>query len=54
LGAQEVCRRAGLHYAVRLGLEWAQAEIDLVLCDKYRRTIARTQKYAARDASGAR
>jgi len=46
LGAQEVTQRAGLHYAAKLGLEWAQAENDLARCDKYRRTIARTQVYA--------
>jgi len=46
LGAQEVCKRGGLHYAARLGLEWAQAENDVIRQDKYRLTITRTQIYA--------
>ena len=46
LGAKEVCQRAGLHYAARLGLEWAQAQNDDARCAKYARTIARTQSYA--------
>ena len=46
LGAREVCQRAGLHYAARLGLEWAQAQNDDARCAKYERTIARTQSYA--------
>ena len=45
LGAQEVCPREGLHYAARLGLEWAQKKNDAARCDKYRRTLARTEKY---------
>ena len=48
-GAREVCQRAGLHYAARLGLEWAEDQNDTARCDKYRRTIARTQSYV--DAS---
>lgn len=46
LGAQEVCQRTGLHYAARLGLEWAEAECDHARKDKYRRTLIRTQAYA--------
>ena len=46
LGALEVCERTGLHYAARLGLEWAQAENDLRHQFKYEKTIIRTQKYA--------
>jgi len=50
-GAREVCQRAGLHYAARLGLEWAESQNDLTRCDKYRRTIARTQSYANGDSA---
>jgi len=46
LGAQEVGERTGLHYAARLGLEWARAENDLIRQSKYEMTIARTQIYA--------
>ena len=46
LGAQEVCQRTGLHYAARLGLEWAEAQSDTVLQIKYKRTLVRTQTYA--------
>ena len=45
-GAQEVCQRGGLHYAARLGLEWAEAESDAARQVKYKRTLARTQSYA--------
>ena len=50
-GAQEICQRGGLHYAAQLGLEWAQGENDNARCEKYRRTIARTQSYASGYAS---
>ena len=46
LGAQEVCQRTALHYAARLGLEWAEAEADAARQVKYKRTLARTQSYA--------
>lgn len=46
LGAQEVSPRTGLHYAARLGLEWAEAERDDQWIEKYQRTITRTQAYA--------
>ena len=46
LGAQEVCPRTALHYAARLGLEWAKAEADGARQVKYKRTLARTQSYA--------
>lgn len=46
LGAHEVCQRTGLHYAARLGLEWAQAQADAPRAVKYQRTLARTQNYA--------
>ena len=46
LGAQEVCQRTGLHYAARLGVEWAAAEADVPRRMKYQRTLARTQIYA--------
>ena len=46
LGALEVSERTGLHYAARLGLEWALAENDLRRQTKYEMTIIRTQKYA--------
>jgi len=45
-GAKEVCQRAGLHYAARLGLEWAEAEADVARQMKYKRTLVRTQSYA--------
>lgn len=48
LGAQEVCQRAALHYAARLGLEWVNAETDAVRVGKYERTVRRTQIYAHR------
>lgn len=47
LGAKEVCPRAGLHYAARLGLEWAQGQNDSLRCRKYEKTIARTRRYAS-------
>ncbi len=46
LGAQEVCQRTALHYAARLGLEWAEAQSDTVRQIKYERTLIRTQSYA--------
>lgn len=46
LGAHEVCQRTGLHYAARLGLEWAEVESDAARTLKYKRTLARTQNYA--------
>lgn len=46
LGAREVCQRTGLHYAARLGLEWAEAESESWRIEKYRRTVMRTQIYA--------
>ena len=46
LGAHEVCQRTGLHYAARLGVEWAEAEEDLPRQMKYERTLLRTQTYA--------
>lgn len=46
LGAQEVCQRTALHYAARLGLEWAKAQSDTVRQIKYERTLIRTQSYA--------
>ena len=46
LGAVEVCERTGLHYAARLGLEWALAENDLRRQSRFKKTISRTQKYA--------
>lgn len=46
LGAQVVCQRTGLHFAARLGLEWAQLENDIVRELKFKRTISRTQAYA--------
>ena len=46
LGAQIVCQRAGLHFAAKLGLEWAALEKDKVRQNKYRRTMSRTQIYA--------
>jgi len=46
LGAREVCQRAGLHYAARLGLEWAETESDFNRMRKYKRTLIRTQAYA--------
>ena len=49
LGAQEVCQRTGLHYAARLGLEWAEAEADAARLVKYKRTLIRTQSYARLD-----
>jgi len=46
LGALEVCQRTGLHYAARLGVEWASAEADVPRQMKYERTLVRTQIYA--------
>lgn len=46
LGAEEVCQRTGLHYAARLGLEWATVEADAARQRKYERTLARTKSYA--------
>ena len=46
LGAREVCPRGGLHYAARLGLEWAEAQADTSRQMKYQKTVARTQSYA--------
>ena len=46
LGAREVCQRGGLHYAARLGLEWAEAEADRTRQAKFERTVLRTQAYA--------
>lgn len=46
LGAYEVCQRTGLHYAARLGLEWAIAEKDDLRRKKFEQTILRTQRYA--------
>ena len=46
LGAIEVCQRTGLHYAARLGLEWAAEKNDQTRLQKYERTILRTQVYA--------
>lgn len=46
LGAQEVCARTSLHFAARLGLEWAMAEHDVGRQRKYERTLLRTQLYA--------
>lgn len=45
-GAIEVCQRTGLHYAARLGIEWAEAESDTVRHMKYQRTMNRTERYA--------
>ncbi|MEP4050794.1 MAG: DUF4031 domain-containing protein [Litorimonas sp.] len=46
LGAIEVCQRTGLHYAARLGIEWAEAKSDPALQLKYQRTLNRTARYA--------
>lgn len=46
LGAREVCQRTALHYAARLGLEWAELQSDSVRVEKYERTLRRTQSYA--------
>jgi hypothetical protein len=47
LGAHVVCQRTGLYFAARLGLEWAALEKDHIRHDRYARTMARTQIYAA-------
>jgi len=47
-GARQVCQRTALHYAARLGLEWADADVDALRVEKYKRTIQRTQIYADR------
>ncbi len=46
LGAVEVCSRAALHYAARLGLEWSELTDNQAMTPKFTRTISRTQKYA--------
>jgi len=46
LGAEEVCQRTALHYAARLGLEWAQAQNDQLRQERYKRTLIRTRLYA--------
>jgi hypothetical protein len=46
LGAIEVSQRTALHYAARLGLEWALSKNDTGRQSKYTRTIRRSQKYA--------
>jgi len=46
LGAVEVSPRVVLHYAARLGLEWARINDDQFRQVKYTRTIRRTYQYA--------
>jgi len=45
LGAVEVDNRTGLHFAARLGLEWATVEQDDIRIIKYTRTVQRTERY---------
>ncbi len=46
LGAQEVGQRTALHYAARLGVEWAQAQADEKRQLRFKRTVLRTKNYA--------
>ncbi len=45
LGAIEVDDRTGLHFAARLGLEWAELQQDECRILKYTRTVQRTDRY---------
>ena len=45
-GALEVDNRTCLHYAARLGLEWAVNESDTLRLKRYQKTLNRTAIYA--------
>lgn len=45
LGAVEVDVRTGLHFAARLGLEWAQQRQDEIRMAKYQKTLLRTERH---------
>lgn len=44
-GAVEVDERAGLYFAAKLGVEWAQAKGDEALLSRYSRTLKRAARH---------
>lgn len=55
MGAFSVGRRVGIHYAAKLGIEWASGLEDGPYKDallvKYRRSLARTERYMLKQAA---